>query len=108
MADIYNKELIKERPFGEKTIKTYMVTRNEEKGKDMSIYELKRIANNLIGKYGAENVSIVARNVVGRYTLKTYAAEHINVEEYEDYYENKVANTGKFEKFHQLEISIRN
>ena len=107
MVEKFSKELVKEMRFGKKTLKTYKLIRTNDNNKDIDVADLRKMADIAIRKYGAENVSIRAQNIASWYTLKSFASEYIHVEEYEDYHEGKVADPAKFERFFQVELTIR-
>jgi len=60
-----------------------------------------------IKKSLAPNTKLVIRALNGQrwFTFKGYDDEYLQIDSFEDYYKNKVADTHKFEKFAQVEIT---
>lgn len=68
--------------------------------------DIDSIKNELEKKTGSENVLIRGLNGIGFTTLKGYNQDYDD-HDYEDYFNGRVAETDKFSKFFQLEITIK-
>ena len=77
----------------------------------MDIKDVEDLVHGLetVAKQKKEKVKVMARALlINKWiTLKGYD-EDLDFMEFEEYYENKVANPSKFHKFIQLQISVAN
>ena len=101
MPPTYNTKLIGTKKIGKATKKSYQVTKKEN-------FKTKDIKDILatVSKHGPNaKIMIRALNADKWNTLKGFSTD-LNIEDFEDYYKNKVSHTSKFEYFTQVEVSI--
>ena len=54
-----------------------------------------------------DNVMVRALNGQRFFTFKKYSDSQLKVQDFNDYYKNKVSETAKFEKFEYIEITVQ-
>jgi hypothetical protein len=105
MKDLYMRELRKV-PMIDGTRTTYQYFR---KNGQIDVPEVKKIVDRLERKAveKGEDIKIAVRglNVEKWNTLKGYDSE-LNIQDFADYYRNRVEDPSKFEMFNQLQITI--
>jgi hypothetical protein len=88
------------------TNKAYLRTINIHRRdkKPIEIEEIQHISN----EYVPENCKSIVRalNIKSWSTLKSLSEDNINIQSYEDYYQGKVSDPTKFEKFFQLSLTV--
>lgn len=103
----YNKQLLEENKFKNSSTKVIQVSLNNKKQMDVS--DVEELVNGLetMGRKKKENIKIMVRALlVDKWiTLKGYNDE-LQLDEFDEYYKNKVSNSSKFEKFAQLQIYV--
>jgi predicted transcriptional regulator len=97
----YNTKLIGTKNIGKAVKKTYQVTK---KG-NLKSEHIKDILATISKGNTDVKIMIRALNADKWNTLKGFSTE-LNIEDFEDYYKNKVSDTSKFEYFTQVEVSI--
>ena len=97
----YNTKLIGTKKIGKATKKSYQITK---KG-NIKVNDVKDILATLTKGGTDAKIMIRGLNADKWNTLKGYSTD-LNIEDFEDYYKNKVSDTSKFEYFTQLEISV--
>jgi len=102
---MFNSVKTNSKKMGKQTIDTYKI--GKKGNEDISTAELKKLTKTAIDKYGANNVCVRGLNINRWNSFKAFGDEDIDIQEYEDYYQNKIADTSKFNKLFQLEIVIR-
>ena len=58
-------------------------------------------------KYGAENVMVKGLSNDGFFTFKGYGDTSLNFQQFHEYFQNRVKDTGKYEYFYSMEIQVR-
>lgn len=88
------------------TTKSFTRTLNlhRKDNKPLEIKEIKKIFD----KYIPANTKCVMRglNSMQWFTIKSLSENDLNVKDYQDYYQGKVIDPTKFDKFFQLSISV--
>ena len=84
--------------------KLYTFSINHQDNSAISIADIKNLSNKFSAKY--DKVRIRGLNAQRFHTLKSMTQDDIQVDEYEEYYANKVKNGAKFDHFYQLQISV--
>ena len=103
----YNKQILENTTFKNSNRTTVQINRNDKKQMDVS--DVQELVNGLesTATKKKEKVKILVRALlIDKWiTLKGYDDE-LDIEDFEEYYRNKVADPSKFEKFIQLQISV--
>ena len=88
------------------TNKAYLRTINIHRRdkKPIEIEEIQNISNNYVPD-GCKSI-VRALNIQSWCTLKSLSEDNINIQSYADYYQGKVSDPTKFEKFLQLSICV--
>jgi len=77
---------------------------NEDK--EIDVYEVRNMLANIQKSLGPDaKIMVRAMNVQRLFTFKSFKSDELNMMDFEEYYENKVADTEKFEKFSYVEIT---
>jgi hypothetical protein len=71
----------------------------------LDVWEMRSILANMQKNLPDTQFMVRAMNAQHMFTFKGYNDEDLNVEEFEDYYENKVSDPVKFKKFSFIEIT---
>ena len=101
MPPKYKTTLLKQVKVGKATKTSYQVTK---KG-NIKVNEIKAILATLTKGNTDTKIMIRGLNADKWNTLKGYSTD-LNIADFEDYYQNKVSDTSKFDYFTQLEISV--
>jgi hypothetical protein len=75
------------------------------KSKYLDVWEMRNMLANMQKSLPNAQFMVRGMNAQFIFTFKGYDDEDLNVEEFEDYYENKVSDPIKFEKFSFIEIT---
>ena len=88
------------------TNKAYLRTINIHRRdkKPIEIEEIQNISNNYVPD-GCKSI-VRALNIKSWSTLKSLSEDNINIQSYADYYQGKVSDPTKFEKFFQLSLTV--
>jgi len=97
----YNTKLIATKPVGKATKTSYQITK---KG-NIKVIDVKDILAKLSKPGSNAKIMIRGLNADKWSTLKGFSTD-LNIEDFEDYYKNKVNDSSKFEYFTQLEVSV--
>ena len=73
-------------------------------GKSIGVDEFENIYANLRSKTDSKMV-IRALNGMRWFTFKGYSDDELNIDSFEEYYKNKVSETGKFKDFSIIQIT---
>jgi LPS O-antigen subunit length determinant protein (WzzB/FepE family) len=84
---------------------TYHINRTDNKTINTKLFN--DIYNTYQKKFGADNVLVRAVNNEGMRTLKAFGESEVNLQEFHQYYQNRVKDTTQFEFFYSLEITIK-
>jgi|SaaInlStandDraft_4_1057021.scaffolds.fasta_scaffold04614_3 hypothetical protein len=102
----FTQKLMKERIFNDSKQMTYKIM--PSKG-NFEIDEIENILNSVNNSAisAGHNIQTMVRipTLLGPRTVKMFSGE-LNLQQYEDYFEGKVAETGKFEKIAYIEFTI--
>ena len=85
----------------ETTVKIY----RPSKSLYIDVWEMKNILTNMQKLRPNAQFMVRAMNNAQMFTFKGYDDEELKIEEFEDYYENKVRDSDKFKKFSHIEIT---
>lgn len=102
---MFKSKLIKTTKHKTGSIEVRQITKNKN-NEFITKDDIDRLKISLENKTDASNVMIRALNGIGWTTLKGFRDDYYD-NDYEDYYNNKVADSDKFGKFFQLELTIR-
>jgi hypothetical protein len=80
---------------------------NRKNNTHINTGQLKDIYESFRDKYGNNNIMIRAVNSTGMFTFKGFDGIDLDVQDHDDYYENKVASTSQFEYFYSVEITVQ-
>ena len=88
------------------TNKAYLRTINIHRRdkKPIESEEIQNISNNYVPD-GCKSI-VRALNIKSWSTLKSLSEDNINIQSYADYYQGKVSDPTKFEKFFQLSLTV--
>ena len=75
------------------------------KSKHLDVWEMRSILANMQKSLPGAQFMVRGMNAQHMFTFKGYDDEELKIEEFEDYYENKVSDPTKFEKFSFIEIT---
>lgn len=84
---------------------TTLIISRPNKSKQLDVWEMRNILTNMQKSLPDAKFMVRAMNAQLIFTFKGYDDDELNVEEFEDYYENKVKDTMKFVKFSFIEIT---
>jgi hypothetical protein len=101
-ASRYNTWINETREHQHSTETRMQITRKGKK--QINVDELFGIFNGLKKNKKGSQFIIRALNGQRWFTFKGYEDEDLNVQNFEEYYNNRVKDTGKFEMFSQIEI----
>ena len=97
----------------QKTIKIGTTTRDllvysisKKNNEQLNMANFKDVYNTLKKKYGADKLMVKALNDTQWFTFKAFTDYGLHIQDFEDYYENRVASTDKFNMFYQMQIYI--
>jgi hypothetical protein len=98
----YNSVITEIKNFSNVTETTMQISRTNGKGIDVDEFE-----NIYAGIRRNTDSKLVVRALNGQrwYTFKGYSDDELNIDSFEDYYKNKVSETGKFENFSIIQIT---
>ena len=84
--------------------------RIKSKNKDLITYdEIRSFMNSLVRKgMNISKISIGGMNADKYYTMKGFADEDLKPWDDDDYYKDRVKDTGKFDKYFFVDFNIRN
>ena len=111
MSAIFNIELTSEKKIKtgkskESNLRTFTI--NRKNNKDMNMANFKDVYNVFKKKYGEEKLLVRAMNNTQFFTFKGFTDNGLNIQDFEEYYINKVDDTTKFNMFNQVQISVLN
>ena len=98
----YNSVITETKNFANVTETTIQISRTNGKGIDVD--EFQNIYAGLRQKTDSKLV-VRALNNQRWFTFKGYSDDELNIDSFEDYYKNKVSETGKFENFSIIQIT---
>lgn len=90
-----------------KIIKRTVFHINKKSNTHFNTGELKDIYESFRDKYGNNNIMVRAVNNTMPFTFKGFDQESLTIQDMDDYYENKVANTSEFKNFYSIEITVQ-
>jgi len=103
----YNKQVLQNEKFKNSTKTTVQI--NKSNKTQMDVDDVSEIVKGLeaVAKKKGEKIKIMVRALlIDKWiTLKGYDQE-LDLMDFDEYYDNKVADKSKFEKFIQLQISV--
>jgi hypothetical protein len=114
MPNIYKKEIVKDRILGLKqNLREITVSIAREDKKTISMKELKDLYDDVYNKSKKEypecKMLVRALNPIQWFTLKNYSDDTIQSENIDDYLQNNLHDTKKFDQFFQIQfMMIRN
>jgi hypothetical protein len=101
----YNSVVTQVRDFPGTTETTLQISRSS-KSKQLDVDEVRTILANMQTSLGSGTKLMVrAMNAQRLFTFKTFANDDLQIEDFEDYYANKVIDTEKFEKFSFIQVT---
>ncbi len=107
MPGVYKSKVLQTRVFTDVNERTVQIHRDDEE--TMGLEEIQEIVQGLqdAAEKKGQKIRILVRGLspIGMFTLKGYNDE-FNVEQLEDYYQNRVQLVSKFATFSQLQITI--
>jgi len=107
----YNSRVTKVLDFPGTIETTVRITRSTKskrtnEDKEIDVYEVRNMLANIQKSLGPDaKIMVRAMNVQRLFTFKSFKSDELNMMDFEEYYENKVADTEKFEKFSYVEIT---
>ena len=108
MSTIFNMKLTNEKKIKQgkttKDLRTFTITRKNEK--DMNIANFKDVYSVFKKKYGSDKLLVRALNDTQFFTFKAFSDNGLDIQDFEEYYENRVDSTVKFNKFSQIQIYV--
>ena len=98
----YNSVITDTKNFANVTETTLQISRTNGRGIDVDEFQ-----NIYAGLRQKTDSKLVVRALNGHhwYTFKGYSDDELNIDSFEDYYKNKVSETGKFENFSIIQIT---
>ena len=98
----YKSVITETKNFANVTETTMQISRANGRGIDVDEFE-----NIYAGLRQKTNSKLVVRALNGQrwFTFKGYSDDELNIDSFEDYYKNKVSETGKFENFSIIQIT---
>ena len=100
----YKMRVKKVRDFAGARETTIKISR-PSKLKHLDVWEMRSILANMQKSLPGAQFMVRGMNAQHMFTFKGYDDEELKIEEFEDYYENKVSDPTKFEKFSFIEIT---
>ena len=79
---------------------------NRGDNKPLSIQTFKNICQTLYERYGVHNVAIRAVTHTGFFTFKGFSDDDIDIQDYDEYFVNKVKDVTEFNQIYQIEATI--
>lgn len=98
----YRSVITDTKQFSNVTETTMQISRTNNKG--INVDEFKKIYAGI--RQGTDS-KLVIRGLNGQrwFTFKGYKDDELNIDDFEEYYENKVSETGKFKNFSIMQIT---
>ena len=98
----YKSVITETKNFANVTETTMQISRTDGKGIDVDEFE-----NFYAGIRRNTDSKLVVRALNNQrwFTFKGYSDDELNIDSFEDYYKNKVSETGKFENFSIIQIT---
>jgi hypothetical protein len=87
-----------------KQLLIYDISRNDKQ--EMNMKEFKDMYKGFKTKYGTENLMVKALNDTQWFTFKGFSDSGLDVQDFEDYYKNRVASKEKFNQFYQIQMTV--
>jgi hypothetical protein len=84
---------------------TTLIISRPNKLKHLDVWEMRNILANMQKSLPNAQFMVRGMNAQQMFTFKGYNEDELNIEEFQDYYENKVSDPIKFEKFSFIEIT---
>ena len=108
MSSIFNMKIAEEKTIkqGKKTKKLTIYDISRKNNQQMNMANFKDVYNVFKKKYGAENLLVRALNDTQWFSFKAFTDSGLNIQDFEEYYENRVAHTEKFNMFYQTQITV--
>ena len=107
----YSKAVIDKRKFGKRFVQTTISIKRKDGKPQIDVPELKALYEGLINeaKKKGDNIQVVvrAKNIEKMHTFKGWNDPNINIESFEDYLDGRVKETEKFEKFYEIQFTIK-
>ena len=101
----YNSDVTQTRDFGKTIETTLRISRFNEK-KQIDVDELHGILTNITKSLTPDTkVMIRVMNIQRMFTIKSFADDDLNIDDFDEYYQNSVADLDKFEKFSSVYIT---
>jgi hypothetical protein len=105
-SNIFNMKITNEQKIKQgksmKDLRTFTITRKNEK--DMNMANFKDVYGVFKKKYGVENLMVRALNDTQFFTFKGFTDSGLDIQDFEEYYQDRVANKEKFNMFSQVQI----
>lgn len=102
----YVQKIIQTRTFSKTTEKTIQITRNN-KHKEMDVDEMHNILTGLQTRLGSDaKIMVRGMNAQRFFTFKGFNDEELNVDDFDEYYKNKVEDEEKFAMFSMIQITV--
>ena len=90
-----------------KMVKRTVFHINKKSNNHFNTGELKDIYESFRDKYGNNNIMVRAVNNTMPFTFKGFDQNSLTIQDMDDYYENKVADTTEFKYFYSIEITVQ-
>ena len=101
----YNSEVTQVRDFGKTVETTLRISRFNEK-KQIDVDELHGILTNITKSLTPDTkVMIRVMNIQRMFTIKSFADDDLNIDDFDEYYKNSVEDLDKFKKFSSVFIT---
>jgi hypothetical protein len=107
-VSVFNRTVVDTRVMGKTKEITYIINKEGVgKDRDIEVEDVKKIYNDIENGLG-DNAKFMIRclNPKQWFTLKGYSDHELELDDYEDYFRNKVKDMSKFGKFFQIELTI--
>jgi hypothetical protein len=101
----YNYKLTEENIFTDVIEKTIQITRSNTK-KQIDIWEVRTILANMQSRLPDSQIIVRGMNAQHLFTFKGYTTD-LNIQDFEEYYLNKVADSEKFERLSFLQLTVK-
>ncbi len=87
-----------------KDLLTYTILRKNKN--QMNMANFKDVYNVFKKKYGSENLMVRALNDTQFFTFKGFTDSGLDIQDFEEYYQDRVANKEKFNMFYTVQIYV--
>ena len=108
MSSIFNMKIAEEKTIkqGKTTKKLISFDISMKNNKQMNMANFKDVYNIYKTKFGADKLLVRALNDTQWFSFKAFTDSGLNIQDFEEYYHNRVAKTEKFEMFYQAQITV--